>query len=109
MCCALSQSSVLYFREVLSKMSRVTEELRSYDKDKSAGLGDRDREQGVNLVNLSDRVHSEYRITFILKGGVRGGQERWTELLDKGRQGSDGWGYVLVRNAWQGRKECDGM
>jgi hypothetical protein len=54
-------------------------------------------------------IHSEYRISFILKGGVRGGQERWTELLDNGGQGSDGWGYVLVRNVGQGRKECDGM
>jgi hypothetical protein len=41
-------------------------------------------------------------MTFILKGGVRGRQERQMELLDKGRQGSDRWGYVLVRNAWQG-------
>jgi hypothetical protein len=102
MYCALSQSSVLYFREVLSKTSGVTEELQSYGEDKSAGLGDRDREQGVNLVDLSDRVHSKYRMTFILKGGVRGRQERQTELLDKGRQGSDGWGNVQVRNAWQG-------
>jgi hypothetical protein len=54
MCCALSQSSVLDFREALSKTSGATEELRSYDEDKRAGLGDRDREQGVNLVNLSD-------------------------------------------------------
>jgi hypothetical protein len=48
-------------------------------------------------------------MSFILKGGVRGGQERQMELLDKGRHGSDGWGYILVRNAWQGQKECDGM
>jgi hypothetical protein len=48
-------------------------------------------------------------MTFILKGGVRGRQERWTELLDKGRQGSDGWGNVQVRNAEQGQKECDGI
>jgi hypothetical protein len=54
MCCALSQSSVLDFREVLSKTSGAMEELQSYDEDKSAGLGDRDREQGVNLVDLSD-------------------------------------------------------
>jgi hypothetical protein len=53
----------------------------------------------VNLVDLSDRVYSEYRMSFIKKGRVRGGQERWTELLDKGGQGSDGWGYALVRNA----------
>jgi hypothetical protein len=75
------------------------EDLRSSDKDKRAGLGDRGREQGVNLVDLSDRVHSEYRMSFILKGRVRVRQERWVELLDKGRQGSDGWGYVLVRDA----------
>jgi hypothetical protein len=30
------------------------------------------------------------------------------ELLDKGRQGSDGWGNVQLRNAWQGGKECNG-
>jgi hypothetical protein len=53
-------------------------------------------------------IHSKYRISFILKGGVRGGQERQTELLDKVGQGSDRWGYVLVRNAGQGQKECDG-
>jgi hypothetical protein len=41
-------------------------------------------------------------MTFILKGGVRGGQERQMELLDKERQGSDGWGNIQVRNAWQG-------
>jgi hypothetical protein len=61
----------------------------------------------VNLVNLSDRVYSEYRISFILKGGVRDRQERSAELLDKGRQGSDGWRYVLLMNAGQGRKEYD--
>jgi hypothetical protein len=55
---------------------------------------------GGNLVDLSDRVQREYRMTFILKGGVRGRQERQTELLDKGRQGSDGWGNVQVRNVW---------
>jgi hypothetical protein len=32
------------------------EELQSNDEDKSAGLGERDREQVVNLVDLSDRV-----------------------------------------------------
>jgi hypothetical protein len=32
--------------------------------------------RGMNLVDLSDRVHSKYRTTFILKGRVRGGQER---------------------------------
>jgi hypothetical protein len=36
---------------------------------------------------------------FILKDRVRGGQERQMELLDKGRQESDGWGNVQVRNA----------
>jgi hypothetical protein len=46
-------------------------------------------------------IHSEYRISFILKCRIRGGQERWMDLLDKGGQGSDGWGYVLVRNAGQ--------
>jgi hypothetical protein len=33
-------------------------------------------------------------MTFILNGGVRCRQERWIELLDKGRQGSDRWGNV---------------
>jgi hypothetical protein len=37
-------------------------------------------------------IHSEYRISFILKGGVRGRQERQMELLDKGGEGSDRWG-----------------
>jgi hypothetical protein len=64
---------------------------------------------GGKLVDSSDRVHSEYRMTLILKGGVRGRQERWMELLDKGRQGSDRWGNVQVRHAGQGQKECDGI
>jgi hypothetical protein len=38
MCCALSQSSVLDFREVLLKTSGVMEELQSYDEDKNTGL-----------------------------------------------------------------------
>jgi hypothetical protein len=63
----------------------------------------------LNLVDLSDRVHSKYRMSFILKGRVRVRQERPVELLDKGRQGSDRWGYILVRDAWEGQKECDGM
>jgi hypothetical protein len=33
-------------------------------------------ELGPDHNNLSDRVHSEYRMTFILKGRVRGRQER---------------------------------
>jgi hypothetical protein len=38
-------------------------------------------------------------MSFILKGEVRGRQEMQAELLDKERQGSDGWGNVQVRNA----------
>jgi hypothetical protein len=92
MCCALSQLSVLYFREVLSKTSGVMEELQSSDKDKRAGLGDRNREQGVNLVDLSDRVHSEYRMTFILKvesGVDRKGKQSYWNREDKDQTDGD--------------------
>jgi hypothetical protein len=46
MYCALLQSSVLDFREILSKMSRVVEELRSNDEDKRAGLETETEDRG---------------------------------------------------------------
>jgi hypothetical protein len=52
--------------------------------------------------------YNENRMTFILKGRVRGRQERQIGLLDMGRQGSDRYGNVQLRNVWQGPKECGG-
>jgi hypothetical protein len=97
---------ILYFREVLLKMSRVTEELQSYDENKRARL---ETETEGNLVSLSDRVQRGYKMAYILNGGVRGRQERQTGLLHKGRQGSDEWRNVQLRKAWQGQKEYDGI
>jgi hypothetical protein len=46
----------------------------------------------VNLVDLSDRVHSEYRMTFILKvesGAYRKGRRRYWIREDKDQMDGD--------------------